>query len=188
MSDLADTTRPFTEDEAPTVYSVGHSNHSLERLIELLGMHGIEAVADVRSSPWSRYVPWFGRTVLEKELPRHGVRYVFMGDQLGGKPSAAEYQGIEDRAELYRHIEASADFKDGIERLLRGARTYRVAMLCSEEDPNVCHRQRLVTPVLQRHGASVKHVRGTGAIEVAASLAGPATQPVAPPTQLSLAL
>lgn len=178
--------RLLIEGDDAAVYSIGHSNHSLERLVELLKEHGVEVIADVRSSPWSRYVPWFGRSVLEKELPRHGIRYVFMGDQLGGKPEGDEFADAGDRGELYRRIAETPAFRAGVDRLERGAAQFRVAMLCSEENPAVCHRHRLVTPALQERGIAVKHIRGDGSVEPAPEPNERMAQPAPKAQQLSL--
>jgi uncharacterized protein (DUF488 family) len=155
---------PEAASGAGEVYSIGHSNQPLEHFLGLLARYQIEVIADVRSVPWSRYVPWAARAVLEKELARRGIRYVYLGVELGGRPRGPEYEGITAREELYRKIESSDAFRAGIERLIRGARQYRVAMLCSEENPAICHRDRLIRPVLVRLGLSVHHIRADGTL------------------------
>src|SRR3954454_4398815 len=175
-----DPAAPTVETPQLRIYSIGHSNHSLDRFLELLAQHEIDVVADVRSAPWSKYVAWSNQAVLRKELLRRDVRYVFMGQQLGGKPTGDDYEGVEDRQELYRRIAASVSFKEGLERLIRGAAQHRVAMLCSEETPIVCHRHLLITPHLNECGVAVGHIRGNGAIEPAHF------SQVAPPQQLPL--
>ncbi len=147
------------------MYSIGHSNQPLEHFLDLLARYQIKVIADVRSVPWSRHVPWAARVVLEKELARRGIRYVYLGAELGGRPRGPEYEGITAREELYRRIESSDAFRAGIERLIRGARQSRMAMLCSEENPAICHRDRLIRPVLVQQGVSVHHIRADGALE-----------------------
>ncbi len=149
------------------VLSIGHSNHSLERFLELLAAQQIKAVADVRSAPWSKYVAWANQPVLRKEFKNREIEYVFLGQELGGKPTGDEYEGVEDRRDLYRRIEKSTSFQEGIDRLIRGASRYRIAMLCSEENPYVCHRHLLITPALKERDVAVHHIRGNGAVEMA---------------------
>jgi uncharacterized protein (DUF488 family) len=155
------------------VYSIGHSNHTLERFVELLRGHGIGAVADVRSTPYSKFAPWSARRVLAKQLSLLGIRYVFLGEQLGGRPEGDEFEGVTDRDELYRRIAQAGFFKEGIDRLQRGTERFRVAMLCSEEDPSVCHRHNLITPELRRRGFVVGHIRRDGSVQAADDIAGP---------------
>jgi uncharacterized protein (DUF488 family) len=68
------------------IYTIGHSNHEMEALIHLLNLHSIEALVDVRSSPYSRMYPHFNREALRAFLRQADMQYVFMGDCLGGRP------------------------------------------------------------------------------------------------------
>lgn len=147
-----------------TVFSVGHSNHSIERFVSLLQRHGIDVVADVRSSPQSRYAPHFGREALVAALRREGIGYVFLGAELGGRPAADEFYDEEGHV-LYGAVAETEQFGDGVRRLETGAVTHRVAMMCSEEDPTDCHRRLLVARVLCERGDDVLHIRGDGRIE-----------------------
>jgi uncharacterized protein (DUF488 family) len=153
------------------IYSIGHSNHRFERWLELLTEHGIDAVADVRTTPSSRFAPWSARAALARQLPLRGIHYVFLGEQLGGRPQGDAFASIEDRDELYRRIAEQRFFQDGIDRLLAGAARYRVAMLCSEEDPSACHRHNLVAPALRRQGVAVWHIRRDGSLQAAEDVA-----------------
>ena len=69
----------------PPIYSVGHSNHDLAVFLKLLREHAIQVVADVRSSPYSRYVPQFNKKEIEAAVTAAGLKYVFMGDAIGGQ-------------------------------------------------------------------------------------------------------
>jgi uncharacterized protein (DUF488 family) len=105
--------------------------------------------------------------VLRKEFKNREIEYVFLGQELGGKPTGDEYEGVEDGQELYRRIAKSTSFQEGIDRLIRGAPLYRIAMLCSEENPAMCHRHLLITPALLARSVAVHHIRGNGAVEPA---------------------
>lgn len=143
------------------VWSAGHSNVSMERLLELLALHGIEVVADVRSSPYSRYTPHFSKDQLQRHLALAGVRYVFLGSELGGRPSDPSMY-VEDGRARYDLVAVSPTFRQGIERLLTGIGRYRVAVTCGEEDPLSCHRRRLIGLVLAEAGVQMLHIRGDG--------------------------
>jgi len=148
----------------PTIYSIGHSNHSLEVFLELLRLHAIDAVADVRSQPYSRYSPHFSREALAAAFEREEIRYVFLGQELGGRPQDDEFYDDEGHV-LYGHLAVSEQFLTGIERLEAGALRLRVAIMCSEEDPLHCHRRLLVARVLEQRGTEVRHIRRDGRVE-----------------------
>jgi uncharacterized protein (DUF488 family) len=151
------------------IFTIGHSNHPIERFLALLTQHSIAVLVDARSQPFSRYVPQFDRELLESSVESHGTRYLYMGDELGGRPPETEYYDADGRV-LYYRVAESERFKGGIARLLKGSLEFRIAVLCSEEDPTSCHRRLLVSKVLTGNGISVQHIRGTGALQPEAEL------------------
>lgn len=150
--------------DQPTLYTIGHSNHGLETFIDLLNRHQIDVLADVRSSPYSRYVPHFNRESLRAAVTAAKVRYTDLGRELGGRPDGEEFYDSDGHV-LYGQLAGSAVFQAGIERLERGVRQFRVAIMCSEEDPRVCHRHLLVGRVIVERGAAVRHIRGDGRLQ-----------------------
>ena len=145
------------------LWSIGHSNHGPERFVELLQQHGIEAVADVRSQPYSRFSPHFRQTALRQLLAEAGLGYVFLGRELGGRPPEPDLYDDAGNV-LYDRVARTGRFAEGLRHLLAGAATQRVAMMCSEEDPTRCHRRLLITQALLERGAppTVIHIRGDG--------------------------
>lgn len=133
--------------------------------MDLLGLHGVEVVADVRSQPYSRHAPHFGARPLKALLASGGIDYLFFGRELGGRPEDEAFYDGEGRVD-YALLERSGPFLGGIQRLERELDGRRVALLCSEEDPAGCHRRLLVGSVLRRRGVSVWHIRGAGGVEV----------------------
>ena len=156
-------TSGVSEDPAakPTVYSIGHSNHTIEKLVSLLDKHQIEVVADVRTAPFSRYSPQFNRDALSQELTKSEIGYVFLGRELGGRPDGDHYYDAEGHVR-YDHLSKSDLFEAGLERLIAGAQDHRVSMLCSEGDPSQCHRHLLIARVLKERGCEVIHIQTTG--------------------------
>ena len=132
--------RPIGNDEAVSehalrIYTIGHSNHQSDHVVTLLEEHAIEAVVDVRSSPWSRFAPQFNRETLERTLSRRHIGYVFLGAELGGRPEGDDfYDG--DGHVLYSEVAETDFFRTGVDQLVQLGRRHRVAMMCSEEDPN----------------------------------------------------
>lgn len=147
-----------------TLYTIGHSNYTFEQFLELVRGHDIEVIADVRSAPYSRWVPHFNKRELERALEENGVRYVYLGRELGGRPDNPEFLDDEGHA-LYYKMAQTPEFHSGIERLREGIKQHRVAVMCAEEDPTVCHRTLLVGRVLRReYGVTVRHIRGDGRV------------------------
>jgi uncharacterized protein (DUF488 family) len=157
-----------------TVLTIGHSNHSAEQFLGLVQSQTIEVVADVRSHPYSRFAPHFSQEALKAALQQIGVKYVFLGAELGGRPDGEAYYD-DDGHVLYGRVARAPFFIDGIERLERGLTRVRVAIMCSEEDPTNCHRRLLIARVLRDRDIEVLHLRGNGRLQRDAEL-GAATQ------------
>ncbi|MFN2225065.1 MAG: DUF488 family protein [Anaerolineae bacterium] len=139
-----------------TVYSVGHSNHAAEDFVALLQQHGIELVVDVRSSPYSRYVPQANRETLARTLEAAGIAYRWAGDRLGGKP--------EGEVADYDQLRASTAFQEGVARLLTLADRRPTAIMCAEGDHRRCHRYKLITPALLDRAVHVLHIQPDGSV------------------------
>ena len=150
--------------EQPVLFTVGHSNHSEVHFVNLLEQHAIQVLADVRTQPFSRYTPHFNRESLQDSLRLKRIKYLFMGDQLGGRPSGEQFYDAEGHVLYYRLADADF-FLKGLERLQQGIQSFRVAMMCSEEDPSVCHRHRLVAKVLRQRGVPIQHIRENGRLD-----------------------
>jgi uncharacterized protein (DUF488 family) len=149
---------------AGPLYTVGHSNHPAEHFVTLLRDNGVEVLADVRSSPFSKYSPHFNRDSLRQALRDAGVNYVFLGDELGGRPAGDEFYDVDGHV-LYNVVAEAPFFRRGIDRMTVGIRGHRVAMMCSEEDPAVCHRHLLIGRVLATRGVTLRHIRGDGRVQ-----------------------
>jgi uncharacterized protein (DUF488 family) len=145
------------------VFTIGHSNLEFARFAVLLKQHDIQAVADVRSSPYSQYNPQFNRESLKRALPQQGISYVFLGEELGARRSEPECY-VSGRAD-YSLIAHTPAFKRGLDRIIQGAAKMRVAMMCAEKDPLDCHRCILVSPRLRERGIEVRHILSDGALE-----------------------
>ena len=145
------------------IFTVGHSTHSEDVFLELLHSAGVTAIADVRSSPYSRFNPQFNREPLKDALKRAGISYAFLGKELGARSDdPRHYIGGQVS---YERLAESDLFKTGIARVLKGAAGHRIALMCAEKDPVTCHRTILVARALVEAGADVKHIGPDGAIE-----------------------
>jgi len=145
------------------MFSIGHSSHTLQDFLALLRMHEVQAVVDVRSAPYSRYNPQFNKEPLEKGLAASGIKYVFLGRELGARsedPLCYEKGRVQ-----YRRLMQTDLFRRGIERVIQGACEYRLALMCAEKDPLQCHRTLLVSRALVERGCEVQHILANGSLE-----------------------
>ena len=145
-------------------FTLGHSNHTIEAWLALVRQHTLEVVVDVRSAPYSKYASQFDQVPLRRTLEGAGVKYLFLGAELGGRPADPAYYDAEGRV-LYGRLHEDPHFESGIARLESGIGRFRVAVLCGEEDPAHCHRRLLVGRVLLERGHTMLHIRGDGRIE-----------------------
>jgi uncharacterized protein (DUF488 family) len=145
-----------------SVWTIGHSTHSYERFLGMLKQAGITAIADVRTVPHSKHLPHFNRDNLKQELKADGIAYSFLGNELGGRPRGRQFycDGVAD----YERMAQSPEFVHGLERVIEGSRTFRVALMCSEHDPLDCHRCLLVGRALSGRQLSVEHIYPDGRI------------------------
>jgi len=121
-------------------------------------------VVDTRSSPYSKYAPHFDKELMQRSLEQAGVRYLFLGAELGGRPANPDYYDASGHV-LYSRLRDDARFKAAIARLEDGMERFRVALVCGEEDPAHCHRRLLIGRVLNERGHTMLHIRGDGRIE-----------------------
>lgn len=150
-------------ENTQTVYTVGHSTHPLDTFLGLLKQHGASAIADVRSSPFSRFNPQFNKDALECALKANGIKYVFLGRELGARsddPACYENGRVQ-----YGRLAKTELFESGLSRVMRGAQTHRIALMCAEKEPLDCHRTLLVARALVERGVPVTHVWANGQTE-----------------------
>lgn len=145
------------------LYTIGHSTHSAEAFLALLRQHCVEVVADVRSSPFSRFNPQFNREPLEQCLKANGIRYVFLGKELGAR--SEDRSCYLDGRVQYGRLAQTPIFQSGLDRVLQGAARYRVALMCAEKEPLECHRTLLVAKALVARGQPVLHIHADGHLE-----------------------
>lgn len=145
------------------LYTIGHSNHPITVFIDLLQMHGITALGDVRSHPYSRYVPQYSRDALKAEVAKAGISYVFLGKELGARSkNPACYQ--QGKVQLDR-LAQEPQFAEGLRRVRQGMEQYRIVLMCAEKDPLDCHRALLVARRLFESGIVVHHIKSDGTLE-----------------------
>jgi uncharacterized protein (DUF488 family) len=146
-----------------TLFTIGHSTHTIDHFLGLLKRHQIGAVCDVRSTPYSQRNPQFNREPIKEALQDVGLAYVFLGKELGARSdNPACY--IKGKVQ-YSHLAAEPIFREGLRRLQDGIERYRVALMCAERDPLTCHRTILVCRALRSPGLTIEHILADGSIE-----------------------
>jgi uncharacterized protein (DUF488 family) len=143
------------------LFTIGHSNHSTGKFVELLRTHAIELVCDVRSTPYSRFNRQFNRETIQEELKQRGIGYLFLGKELGGKPTDPGFP-TDDRSR-FAMIAKSEWFRAGLERLLEEAKRCRTVIMCAEKDPAQCHRTHLICRHIPQ-GITIHHILADGSI------------------------
>ena len=150
-----------------TLFTIGHSDHELAKLVDLLRRHQVEVVADVRSQPYSARLPQFNKELLERGLREQGFQYVFLGRELGARRDEPQCY-VEGQAR-YDLVAKTAAFAKGLERVRHGLEKYLVALLCAEKDPLTCHRTILVCRHLRGLGFPIQHIHEDGCLEAHAA-------------------
>jgi len=141
-----------------TLYSIGHGNKTIEKLIDELKSFNIEYLVDVRTKPYSRWNPHFNKDSLQAILKKYGIRYLFLGNEIGGLPSD-ESCYTEDGKIDYSLVKNKDFFKKGINRLLTAnSKKIKIATMCSETNPEECHRSKLIGKELLLRGVNTKHI------------------------------
>jgi uncharacterized protein (DUF488 family) len=140
------------------VYTIGHSNHSIDYFNELLGAHGINCVIDVRSVPASAYNPQFNKESLSNYLKYNNITYLHFGDEFGARHTEKDLLDESGKVDFDK-VRKSDKFLAGIERLKGGlSKGFTVALMCSEAEPFDCHRFSLISYYLVRNGFIVRHI------------------------------
>lgn len=153
----------MARDDEFDLFTIGHSNHPIDRFLAQLRAAGVTAVADVRSVPFSRRYPWFSAKALAPTLAMEGFAFVPLGDALGGRPSDPAFfcDGVAD----YEAMAATPAFRAGLDRVHDGAKRFRICLMCAEREPTDCHRCLLVGRALAGRGLRIGHILADGGTE-----------------------
>jgi uncharacterized protein (DUF488 family) len=141
-----------------TIYSIGHGNKDIKDFIAELKSFDIQFLLDIRSKPYSKWNPQYNQAALESELKNNEITYVFVGDTLGGLPDDRTCYDIDGKV-VYDLIKEKDFFKKGLERLTTAnEKRIKLAIMCSESNPEECHRSKLIGQELLKKNISVNHV------------------------------
>lgn len=144
-----------------TIYTIGYGTRSINNFLFLLIDHNIKYLVDVRSSPYSKYKSEYNKNILENILRKHHIRYVYMGDLLGGLPS--DHMMMVNGRFDYSQMSCTDSFQAGLRRIIKASNIgVSVAIMCSEGKPEDCHRSKLIGEALQHYNIPVVHIDENG--------------------------
>ncbi len=155
---------PNVETGAHPLLTIGHSNLEPLPFLAALRQFDVSALCDVRSRPQSGRFPQFNQDVLAELAREVDIRYLFLGEELGGRPADPKLYRADGLVD-YAACRKSFGFRQGIERILAELGNKRVALMCAEEDPLTCHRFLMICPDLVAAGVTPQHIRRGGALE-----------------------
>lgn len=138
------------------LYSIGHSNQTLEEFLRLIQSHGVNCIVDVRSVPASKYSPQFNQENLKNFLRSHGIQYLHFGDEFGARRTDC----LDDDGQVNFELAVNTPlFQQGVQRLMKGLeKGFLISLMCSEADPLECHRFSLVSRYFCNNGIDVRHI------------------------------
>jgi uncharacterized protein (DUF488 family) len=144
------------------IYTIGYGNRNIDEFLELLDKYRIVYLVDIRTSPYSRFNPDFNKHALKNVLPHHGIKYVYMGDSLGGIPKDESVYSNDGKVD-YEKLQKKDYFISGIARLEKAiTQELSIAIMCSELKPENCHRSKLIGKILTERGVTVIHIDENG--------------------------
>ena len=151
--------------EKKPLYTIGHGNRKPEDFLAMLKDFGIEYLIDVRSQPYSKFNPQFNQNDLKFFLERNGIKYVFMGDTIGGRPTDTSCYDKEGKVD-FEAVKMKEFFLNGINRLKTAYnKNINVVIMCSESKPCECHRSKLIGKVLNKDNIVLKHIEEKGKLK-----------------------
>jgi len=145
------------------LFTIGHSVHTVEGFVGLLKQHAVNALCDVRSSPYSRYAPQFNRESLKEDVLKHSISYIYLGAELG--PRSSDPSCYENGKVQYQRLAEKEIFQQGLNRLRKGIGNHRIALMCAEKDPLTCHRMLLICRNLRGGDIFIRHILEDGSLE-----------------------
>ncbi len=146
------------------IYTIGYGKRNISEFLSLLKKYAVEVIVDVRSFPYSKQNPDFSKERLKELLNKENIKFLYLGDLLGGRPKDADCY-IDGKVN-YQKCEEKDFFKKGIARLIAGInKGYRICLMCSEIKPEDCHRSKLIGQYLEKMNIEVLHIDEGGNIK-----------------------
>ena len=141
-----------------SLFSIGHGNKKVDVFLQELRSFNIDYLVDVRSKPYSKFNPHFNQNELQYFLKKHNIKYLFLGDLIGGLPDDKSCYDENGKVD-YQLLKDKDFFKQGLNRLITAHnKNLKVAIMCSETNPQECHRSKLIGKELLKYGIDINHI------------------------------
>jgi uncharacterized protein (DUF488 family) len=148
-----------------TIHSIGYGNRKIDDFLLLLKQNNIDVLIDIRSKPQSRFQPYYNKAKLEIRLAEEGIKYIFMGAELGAKPKEEKFY-VEGKVS-YDKLKETSEYKEGLQRLINLSKQgIRACIMCCELKAEGCHRKELVGESLFANGILTNHINEKGELSV----------------------
>ena len=152
--------------EIQTVFSIGHGNKSIDEFVSELHSYDIKFLIDIRSKPYSKFTQHFSQQPLKTLIEKEHIKYVYMGKELGGLPTHDSTCFTRDGKVDYDKLKEKDFFKEGLQRLLKAnSQGIKICIMCSESDPKMCHRSKLIGEELKKNGITLQHIIGISKVK-----------------------
>lgn len=140
------------------IFTIGHTNYSVEKFVDLIRAYNINCVVDVRSTPFSKYTPQFNENNIKSELNKRGIYYLKMGNEFGARRNNRELYTIDGYLD-FEKTRKDVEFLKGVERIKQGCnKGFNITLMCTEKDPFDCHRTIMVSKGLKDNGIIINHI------------------------------
>lgn len=147
------------------LYTIGHGNRTREEFLGLLERYGIKFLIDVRTIPYSKFQSQYNREDLTTYMQEHKIRYVYMGDTLGGRPKDTSCYNSAGKID-YEALKTKEFYIEGINRLKTAyEKQVPIAIMCSESKPLECHRSKLIGRTLLQENILLQHIDENGRLK-----------------------
>jgi uncharacterized protein (DUF488 family) len=140
------------------IFTIGHSNLQIEDFFKILNSYQINILVDIRAIPYAKFSSQFNKENLIHEIKKTNIKYLFLGDLLGGPSKSDDYRLLDNSIDYEKRTNEET-FKQGIDRLLNGVQKgYKIVLMCSEKEPDHCHRHLLIARNLLQKNIEVEHI------------------------------
>lgn len=146
-----------------TIFTIGHSSHDITDFINLLLANKIELVIDVRSAPYSKIYPHFNRNPFEAFLTKNSIKYIFLGDSVGGRSN--DIKDYLNGRVMYKKIAEKEEYTSSINMIISTSSKHKTVLMCSEKEPLECHRTLLISRSIEMLKVKILHIHRDGQIE-----------------------
>jgi len=153
-----------------SLFSIGHGNKKIDIFLQELKSFNIDYLVDVRSKPYSKFNPHFNQNDLKYFLKQYNIKYLFLGDLIGGLPDDKSCYNENGKVD-YQLLKDKDFFIQGLDRLITAHdKQLRITVMCSETNPRECHRSKLIGKELLKYDIDINHIINKNSLKTQSEL------------------